>query len=180
MTVMDQELTTLQAQVADLVVGGAYLKDAAALCGMTVAQLARQRADDPAFDETIRRARRMAAELRVDEMDDIAATEPDVNRARLRVDVIKWRASKEAAHVYGDRLELNVNQTVDIGAALAEARARTVRPARDLLPVIEGEVRVIASDASVRPIDKESMDAAGGEDAGTASEGSEPDRGAFG
>jgi hypothetical protein len=59
----------------------------------------------------------------------IADEEVDPNRARLKVDLRRWVASKFNASLYGDKLDVNVNQTVDIGAALLEARRR----ARDVI-----------------------------------------------
>ena len=43
---------------------------------------------------------------RVDEMHEIARTELDVNRARLRVHAIQWEASRVAKDIYGDRQQL--------------------------------------------------------------------------
>lgn len=43
---------------------------------------------------------------------------------RQKSDNIKWLLARRAAKRYGDRLDINVNQTVDIGGALIEARKR--------------------------------------------------------
>ena len=37
---------------------------------------------------------------------DVIEKEPDVNRARLKVDVIKWQLSKEEPRKYGDKLDV--------------------------------------------------------------------------
>lgn len=55
----------------------------------------------------------------------------DPQRARNRIDVRKWYASRIKPSKFGDRLDVNVTQIVDIGAALQEARAR-LRPVGDL------------------------------------------------
>ena len=64
----------------------------------------------------------------------------DVVRDKLLIEtwvklLAKWNSR------YSDKLEVNVTQTIEIGAALADARARLVRPLNDLLPAIEGESR---------------------------------------
>lgn len=48
---------------------------------------------------------------KIDKMDMIALYEHDVQRARLRIDVIKWQASKEMPKKYGDRPPIEVNVT---------------------------------------------------------------------
>lgn len=157
MAEQNQQLATVGDRICDLIVAGHYVKDAAPLVGLTVAQLAAMRRNNPDLDSAIRRARCAAAELRVDEMDDIARTEPDVRRAALRIDVIKWRAGKEAAATYGDRLDINVTQTVSLGDALAEARARALRLARDPVPAIDGDFVVLPNAQGEGAIDTGSI-----------------------
>ena len=57
----------------------------------------------------------------------------DIERAKELSNNIKWWLSKRHHHKYGDRLDVNVNATIDIGSALADARARAERPMRDLV-----------------------------------------------
>lgn len=72
------------------------------------------------------RAQIARAELEVESMIDIADSEDDPQRARNRIDTRRWYAAKMRPQKYGDRLELNVNQTIDIGAALNDARSRLI------------------------------------------------------
>lgn len=51
------------------------------------------------------RARERQAETLADQVHFIAETEEDVNRARLRIDAIKWHAGKLAPRIYGDKLQ---------------------------------------------------------------------------
>jgi hypothetical protein len=53
------------------------------------------------------RAREEQADYYVEQMIEIAETEKDVARARLRVDTLKWVASKFKGTLYGDK------QTID-------------------------------------------------------------------
>lgn len=57
----------------------------------------------PEFARKYARARERLADREVDEMIDIADNEADPNKARVRIDVRKWRAAKLAAKKYGDR-----------------------------------------------------------------------------
>lgn len=85
-----------------------------------------------------------------------AREEQDVNRAKLLIDTDKWLASKLIPKVYGDRIDVNVSGHIDIGSALEEAKARVMRPMRDLPRIIDAQV-VDSQDASVpEPVDNES------------------------
>lgn len=59
-----------------------------------------------------------------DQLLTITNEESDHNKAKVKSDNIKWLLSKRKATVYGDKIEVNMNATIDIGATLAEAKAR--------------------------------------------------------
>jgi hypothetical protein len=63
--------------------------------------------DDDSFATQYAYARDAQADVYVDEIKDIADTEEDANRARVRIDARKWVASKLKPKRYGDRLDLN-------------------------------------------------------------------------
>lgn len=76
----------------------------------------------------------------------------DVNKARLFSDNTKWLLSKLKPRVYGDRLDLNVTQTVDIKSALDAAKSRLL-DARDVSnsgPSIE-TLEISSSDLDGQP-----------------------------
>lgn len=62
--------------------------------------------EDLAFRDRYARARETQADTLFDEIVEIADAEPDVNRARLRVDARKWVAGKLKPKVYGERLDV--------------------------------------------------------------------------
>lgn len=66
-------------------------------------------ASDPAFAQEYARAREAQGHREADEIRKIAddATPENVHVARLQIDARKWRASKMAPKVYGDKLELD-------------------------------------------------------------------------
>ncbi len=104
---------------------GASLKSELVKHGLSPSQFFTVINENPSIEDLYIRAQASRTELMVEEIVEIADTEPDANRARVRTDARKWYASKMNSKKYGDRIDLNVNQTVDIGKALAEARARS-------------------------------------------------------
>lgn len=61
---------------------------------------------NPDIRERYARARTAQAHLLAEECVEIADTDIDPNRARVRVDARKWFASKVLPKVYGDKLQL--------------------------------------------------------------------------
>jgi hypothetical protein len=84
-------------------------------------------------------AREANAEAMADETIKIADSEKDAQKARVRVDVRKWIARCNNPKKYGEKLDLNVTQTVDIVGAMSEANAR-MRPMCDQANVIDAQV----------------------------------------
>ncbi|ASN73038.1 hypothetical protein R2B_p001 [Ralstonia phage DU_RP_II] len=102
------------------------------------------------------RAMEMRAELLVDELVTIADSDEDPQRVRNRLDVRKWVASKLLPKKYGERIDLNVTQTIDIGEALREAKARIVRPVIDQLPTPQPQAIDLQDVSPIEPRDEES------------------------
>ena len=71
------------------------------------------------FAQLYARARRRQADREAAEIILIADTEPDPNRAKVRIDARKWHASKLDAPKYGDRIQ-NVHTGADGGAVKVE------------------------------------------------------------
>lgn len=69
-------------------------------------------ADDELL-ELYARAREAYAHSKVQQIHDVALSEPDVQRARLICDNIKWEACKVLPKVYGDKVE--TKHSGDIG-----------------------------------------------------------------
>lgn len=135
----------LAQQIIDAVADGEGLRKTLKKLNVRSSQFAKFMAENPLLETHYGRAQIIRAELLVDEVIDIVDEEPDPNKARVRADARKWYASKMQPQKYGDRLDLNVNQTVDIGTALAEAKKRALpqkldsEPERDVTPVSEDE-----------------------------------------
>ncbi len=80
----------------------------------------------PSFENAFARACQEGLDCIAEDMRDTARTETDVQRARLIVDTDKWILSKLKPSLYGDRIDVNINQTIDISGALKEARNRAL------------------------------------------------------
>lgn len=85
---------------------------------------------DPKLSELFARALAAGADARADDIIDIADTDPDPQRARNRIDARKWNAAKARPEKYGERIDLNVNQKLDIKGARTAALDR-LRPIID-------------------------------------------------
>ncbi len=70
-------------------------------------------AKDAEFLDKYARAREDQADFYADEIIDIADTEPDSNKARVRIDARKWKASKLQPKKYGDKIDVNHSGTIE-------------------------------------------------------------------
>lgn len=95
---------------------------------------------NPSAENDYMRAQAAVAELMAEEIVDISDTENDSARARNRIDARKWYASKTKPQKFGERIDLNINQVVDIGAALTEARSRVVTE----LPQVKQAISIVS------------------------------------
>ena len=86
---------------------------------------------DGSFAVRYARARTAQADTLFDRMEAVeeavSAGTMDSHAARVVLDSMRWRASKLAPKVYGDRLDVSVTDTrISISGALAAAQARLV------------------------------------------------------
>ena len=80
----------------------------------------------PDFQISFEQARQEGLEHLADGLITAHTDEMDVQRARLKSDNAKWLLSKRKPTIYGDKVDIHVSQTIDIGDALREARARAL------------------------------------------------------
>jgi hypothetical protein len=82
--------------------------------------------DNEAFRGQYALAREEQASFYADEIIEIADTEQDPNRARVRIDARKWKASKMAPKAYGDKLDVTSGgECIDWMARAQRARVAT-------------------------------------------------------
>lgn len=120
-------------------------------------------ASDPNLSRDYALAQQARAELMADELVDIADNEIDSQKARNRIDVRKWYASKMKPEKFGERIDLNVNHVVDLTAALTEAKKRLL-PGVNSDDIIDAEHHVIADESpndatGSKPVNAETQDA---------------------
>lgn len=97
---------------------GMTLKQCFAKYGVSAASFYKYLHSNPLFEQSLARARTDLIHAEVEEAKEIADTETDAARARNRIDIRKFRASKLLSQVYGDQVTLNLNGVIDIKQAL--------------------------------------------------------------
>lgn len=110
---------------------GAKLKEICAKIGIDAGTLSKWLSHNPDFLAEFSRASQEGYDLLAEELLEIPDSYEDINRGRLKSDNIKWILARRAASKYGDKLTVDVNQTVSIGTALSEALARVAVPGND-------------------------------------------------
>jgi hypothetical protein len=85
-------------------------------------------ASTPSLEVQYERAQAARAEILAEDIVNIADTESDPQKARNMIDARKWYSSKMKPAKFGDRIDVNVTQVVDINVALTEARKRALLP----------------------------------------------------
>lgn len=105
-------------------------------------------ANVPSLDEKYVRAQHGRSELYMDEIINIADTEDNAQKARNQIDARKLYASKMKPNKFGDRIDVNLNQTVDIRGALDEARTRI----RDVLDISKTQLIETKQDSSTQDV----------------------------
>ena len=111
----------------------------------------------PLFQSSLASARQEGLEELADSLQDIPELISDVQRARLKSENLRWVLSKRKPQVYGDRIEVNMNQTVDIGAALLEARSRASLPIMPTNAIIDADSSIITDSYSASATDNVSV-----------------------
>lgn len=81
----------------------------------------------PDFKLAFEQARQEGLEQMADGLITAADDYQDVQRGRLKSDNVKWLLSKRKPEIYGDKVDIHVSQTIDITAALTEARQRSLQ-----------------------------------------------------
>jgi hypothetical protein len=110
----------------------------------------------PDLQDAYADAKRFRAEILANEIVKIADTEDDPQKARNRIQARQWFASKVAPRDWGDRMDINITQTIDIGSALADARARALRPVCDQPEQAEAQVVDYVDVLPTGPADEQS------------------------
>ena len=84
------------------------------------------RSQDEKFDQDIRSAQGYSLERLIDQLPNIQDHIDDPIMAGVVSKNIQWLASKRRRDIYGEKLDVNHNHTVDIRGAIALAKQRTI------------------------------------------------------
>ena len=109
------EVLKLKRRICEQISGGKSLRSICASSDMPgISKVFDWLREDPQFEQQYARAREAQADHFADEIAEIADSEPDPNKARVRIDARKWVASKLKPKAYGDRLQLDADVTVSM------------------------------------------------------------------
>ncbi|VWC95836.1 hypothetical protein BLA39750_02216 [Burkholderia lata] len=151
---VDQRQAALR--IIERIVGKELLADAAPAEGISVTTFHKVLASERELAVAYARAKEIRADLLADEaLKIVDDPEIDAQRARNQMTMRQWLAAKLAPKTYGERIDLNVNQSISIEGALLEARQR-VRPIRDQHDVTDVEIVEPQALPAHRPSDAES------------------------
>jgi len=150
----DQSISNRQAcdQVLTLLEDGLSLQAASRQCGITPQLFNHYKRGDKDLAVAYARAMEARADLLADQVIEIADTENDSSKARNQIDARKWAAAKFNPKKYGERIDLNVTQSLDITGALEEARARLLSM-RDQSNIIDAQAIDITDQKAVASSD---------------------------
>lgn len=140
-------MTDLEKVVAviDLVASGSTVTTAIKIAGIDVSTFYKVKRLHPELDSLYAAARVMSAEVSADECQDIADDESiSPERAKLRIQTRQWRASKNDAGKYGDRVNLTIDTTINIAQALADANSRVSSTTSAALTAYEVKSEIIS------------------------------------
>lgn len=154
-------LTEKQRQAVDLTAAGELLKDVARKVGVSPSTLYRWAETLPVFKREFDVARRVAAEILADSLLEVRDEKkwPDVQRAKVYGDGVRWVLPRRFRQEYGDRVDVEVTQRVDVRVALEHARQRVLLPMRDQAAIEDAEFAELSSTCETSLTDNVSVPA---------------------
>ena len=144
-------------QVIALIAQGEPLKRSIDALGLTMDLFHSCVSGERELSQAYARAQEMRADILVEEA--IAAADSDIDPAKARnmMTVRQWAASKYHSKKFGDRIDLNVTQMLDISGTLLEARQRMLRPVSDQQLIEDAQVIDLQGFARGGPTDNQSI-----------------------
>lgn len=109
----------------------------------------------PLFDDEVKSARACGASSLFDTMPVIADSYADPQRARVKIEGIQRYARMVDPKVYGDKVDINVNQTIDFTHILnaANSRIQALLPQRDVSEITDELDELSTDDISVTRVE---------------------------
>ena len=132
------------------------LKKACEIYDLSLVSLFQARLDVPLIEHAYSIARKVKADALADEIPEIADTEPNPHRARIRCDARRWVCAAFNRPVYGEKVDMTIEARVDLTSALLEARERAQRRIGDPEDAQKTQVVDITSDSPAGSTDSQS------------------------
>lgn len=158
----------LKSQIIQLYKQGKTVSQIAEIIDVKIDTIADWKLTDPAFLSECTQAQTIGFEAQADSLLTIPDECTDVNVARLKSDNLKWLLARRAREQYGDKLDVTLNQTVNIKDALSEAKNRV----REVIEVahpqltqpIDNTQQSNESSSGSKPVDENDPDEKASED----------------
>lgn len=110
---------------------GDNLLEACAFMKVNPASMGLYRRDSIEFDVAIRQAQAFRMEIDTERLSNIDQEFDDAMMASVVSKNIQWLASKRARQIYGEKLDVNVQHTVNIREAMNDAQTRVIEHVSD-------------------------------------------------
>src|ERR1700733_3035257 len=81
---------------------------------------------DTLFFQKVESARKIAAEISVEELKQIVNDAPDAARAKIISDNVKFIAKADSRQRFGEKIDIDMSATLDLTGVLAAANARAL------------------------------------------------------
>lgn len=132
----DEEITFLKAEICDRIGDGTLTTHATLTLGISWRELARWQKDDPDFRDELKTAQEQLTEIKADALTTIHETIPNVKRAQVASNNLRWWLAKRRPEVFGESGERPSDepQLLDI---LRAAIGRIPRPSEPPMKTIE-------------------------------------------
>lgn len=114
------------------------------------------RQEDTVFQTNIIQAREEGADAQADSLLSAHEDIEDTLKARLFSDNTKWVLERRASQKFGNRLAIDMNNTIDIRGALIDAQARVIK-SRESQNAIEVEAIDLSKQKELTTTDEKSV-----------------------
>lgn len=105
---------------------GDTILEAATNCRVNPAAVGIVRRQDVDFDLAIRDAQACRIDMKVDTLENIHDDIEDPLMCRVVSDNIKWLAAKRMRAIYGEKVDVNITERIDLKQAMLLAKTRTL------------------------------------------------------
>jgi hypothetical protein len=142
-------------RIIEAIVEGKPLTEATREAGITIGAFHYALSIEHELAAAYARAQEIRADVLVDEAIAAADSDEDPAKVRNKITIRQWAASKYHSKKFGERIDVNVSQTISVNGALEAAKARLLRPVCDQLDITDVETiepqRIAAPEPSDAP-----------------------------